>query len=67
MIWASWYPIVFLVIDFFIRAVLKPKFSLTALISRTFLAKLVRFKKRLILEVLSKLLILKERPIVRSF
>lgn len=47
--WASWYPIIFLIIDFFIRAVIKPKYSLTALISRIFLAKFVRFKKRMTL------------------
>jgi hypothetical protein len=49
IIWSSWYPIIFLVLDFFIRAAIKPKYSLTALISRIFLAKLLRFKKRMIL------------------
>ncbi|MBC8550717.1 MAG: DUF4395 domain-containing protein [Candidatus Brocadiales bacterium] len=49
LIWSSWYPIIFLIIDFFIRAIGASKYSLTAQISRTFLARLLRFKKRMIL------------------
>jgi hypothetical protein len=41
--------VIFLVIDFFIRLVKKPRFSLTVLLSRNIILRIIRFRRRRIL------------------
>ncbi len=42
-------PVIFLIVDFFIRAFLSPKYSLLALTSRKVVGKLLKFRNRIVI------------------
>ncbi|MFP4564387.1 MAG: DUF4395 domain-containing protein [Spirochaetia bacterium] len=49
VIWGGYIPVIVLAVDFFIRFVLKPRYSLLVLISKSAVVPVLRFKSRNIL------------------